>query len=51
MKEWCQMLEPRQCRRAGVLEDKVLILGREKPFEDHGVLDSVLKFDLIQNEC
>jgi archaellum component FlaC len=48
MKELCQMPEPRQCHRAEVFEDKVLILGG---FVSGETTDSVLEFDATTNQC
>ena len=51
VKELCQMPEPRECHRAEIFEDKVLILGGQNSaaLEEH--LGSVLEFDVKTNQC
>ena len=51
VKELCQMPEPRQCHRAEIFEDKILILGGQKSDACKYHLDSVLEFDIKTNQC
>ena len=51
VKELCQMPEPRQCHRAEIFEDKVLILAGQKSLRSSDRLDSVLEFDVKTNQC
>ena len=48
MKKLCQMPEPLDCHGAEIFEDKVMILGGEG---DQGHLNTVLEFDVNENEC
>ncbi len=45
------MPEPRSCHGAEVFEDKVLVLGGMKSFDNADYLDSVLEFNPKKNEC
>ena len=52
MEKLFQMPEPRDCHGAEIFEDKVLILGgEEEDFDSINVLNSVLEFDVKNNEC
>ena len=51
VKELCQIPEPRECHRAEIFEDKILILGGQKSDACEDYLDSVLEFDLKTNQC
>ena len=51
MKELCQMPEPRESHGAEIIEDKVLVFGRQKSLGHESSLDSVLAFDVKKNEC
>ena len=50
VKEMCQIPEPRECHRAEIFEDKILILGGQKSSKCEDYLDSVLEFDLKTNQ-
>ena len=49
MKQLCRMPEPRRRHGAEAFEDKILIMGGED--DDDHVLDGVLVFDPVKNEC
>ena len=49
MKKLCQMPEQRDCHRAEIFEDKVMIFGGED--RTYHPLNSVLEFDVKKNEC
>ena len=51
MKELCQMPQPRDCHSAEIFHDKVLILGGQKSNCCRDALDSVLEFNVDENEC
>ena len=51
VKELCQIPEPRQYHRAEIFEDIVLILAGQKSWLSPGRLDSVLEFDVKNNQC
>ena len=51
VKELCRMPQPRDCHRAEIFEDKVMILGGQKSSKCEGYLDSVLEFDVKTNQC
>ena len=51
VKELCEMPEPRQCHRAEIFQDKVLILAGQKSLRSPDRLDSVLEFDVKKNQC
>ena len=51
VKELCRMPEPRECHRAEISEDKVLILGGQKSTLYRNYLDSVLEFHVKTKKC
>ncbi len=51
MNELCQMPKQRECLRAEIIGDKVLVLGGGKTVVPKDYLDSVLEFDPKKNKC
>ena len=50
-KQLSRLPEPRQHHSAEVFENKILILGGEAASSLNHILDSVIEFDIIRNEC